>query len=331
MRGLDPGVFAFVMATGVVATALHSDGFPAVSSALLLVGLVGYVGLVVMSGWRLWRWPRQVLADVVSPQGFAFITFVAASNVLAAQLAVDGWWWPATVLLVVGVLGWLVLDYGVPLGLIADPRRRPMLEQVNGTWFNWVVGTQSVAVAVTTFSRVGPSTVLAAGASVCWAIGLVLYLLLAGLALARLLVRPVRARELVPPYWVFMGAAAITVLAGARLLAVPGTARLLPRDILAGASMVLWSFCTWLIPLLLALGVWRHLVRRVRPRYGSDLWSMVFPVGMYGVASAQLGHAIGTPWLVVLGENEAWAALAVWAVTFVAMLVACCRWLRGSR
>ncbi|WP_210716736.1 tellurite resistance/C4-dicarboxylate transporter family protein [Amycolatopsis acididurans] len=328
-RDLNPGVFAFVMATGIVSTALHGDRLPVTSDVLLVAAIAGYAGLVVASGWRLLRWPRRMLADVVSPRGFAFLTFVAASNVLATRLAMGGWRWPAIALLAAGVLGWLLLGYGVPLGLIADPRRHPTLDQVNGTWFIWVVGTQSIAVAAATLAPAGPATVLAATAVVCWAIGLVLYLLLAAIGLARLLVRPVAAAELVPPYWVFMGAAAITILAGARLLALPGT--LLSHSLLADVSLVLWSFCSWLIPLLVALGVWRHLVRRVSLRYETGLWSMVFPIGMYGVAGEQLGRATGIRWLAALGGGEAWVALAVWVVVFVAMLAAGGRWLRAGK
>lgn len=328
VRDLNPGVFAFVMATAIVSTALYHDSLRIVSDILLLVAVAGYLGLVVVSGWRLLLWPRHMLADVVSPRGFAFLTFVAASNVLATRLALGDWRWPAVVLLAVGATAWLVLGYGVPLGLIADPRRHPSLDQVNGTWFVWVVGTQSVAVAAATLAPVGPTTLLAVVGAVCWAIGLVLYLVLAGLELARLLVRPVAAGELVPPYWVFMGAAAITIVAGARLFAVPDSPFLRSRVLFADVSMVLWSFCSWLIPLLVALGVWRHAVRRVPLRYDTALWSMVFPVGMYGVASTQLGRAAGVGWLAALGGGEAWVALAVWVVVFVAMLVRCFRWLR---
>jgi tellurite resistance protein TehA-like permease len=324
-------VFAFVMATGIVSTALKHDSTPVVSAVLLVIGVAGFLVLVVVSGWRLLRWPREMLADAVGARGFAFLTFVAAADVLATRLALGGWRWPAAALLIVGAVGWVVLGYGVPLGLIADPRRHPSLDQVNGSWFVWVVGTQSITVADAALAPFGPTALLATVGAVCWAIGVVLYLLLAGLGLARLLVRPVTARELIPPYWVFMGAAAITVLAGARLLAVPNLPRPLSRVLFADASLVLWSFCTWLIPLLLALGVWRHLVRRVPLRYDTALWSLAFPVGMYGVASAELGRVTGTHWLVALGSGEAWVALAVWTVVFVAMLVAGARWLRREQ
>jgi tellurite resistance protein TehA-like permease len=331
VRHLDPSVFAFVMATGIVSTAMNVNGLPTVSIALLVIGVVGYVALAGASAWRLLRWRERLLADLVSPRGFGFLTFVAASNVLADRLAIGGWWRPATVLQALGVLGWLALGYGVPLGLITDPRRYPRLDQVDGTWVLWVVGTQSVAVATASLVPRGLAGVLVVLAVACWAIGLVLYLLVAGLGLARLLLRPVVSTELIPPYWVFMGAAAITVLAGAYLLALPDAIRLVPRDLVAGMSMAMWSFCTWLIPLLLALGVWRHVVRRVPLRYESALWGMAFPIGMYAVASYQLGQATATPWLTAFGRGAAWIAFAVWALVFTAMLAAGFRWLRGQR
>ena len=91
------------------------------------------------------------------------------------------------------------------------------------------------------------------------------------------------------------------------------------REVVAGLSVVLWAFGTWLIPLLLAAGAWRHLLRRVQLAYEPGLWSIVFPVGMYGVASHELGSALTVSWLVTLGRYEAWLALAVWVVVFLAM------------
>lgn len=50
------------------------------------------------------------------------------------------------------------------------------------------------------------------------------------------------------------------------------------------------------------------------------MWSMVFPIGMYGVASRELGAALHVPWLVTLGQDEAW--LAAWAAVSLAMTLA---------
>ncbi|MFF3911057.1 hypothetical protein ACFYZJ_35070 [Streptomyces sp. NPDC001848] len=48
------------------------------------------------------------------------------------------------------------------------------------------------------------------------------------------------------------------------------------------------------IPLLLALGVWRHALRRIPLRYELGWWNLVFPVGMYAVTTHELGRATAT-------------------------------------
>jgi tellurite resistance protein TehA-like permease len=138
---------------------------------------------------------------------------------------------------------------------------------------------------------------------------------------AGLLHFPVQPASLTPAYWVFMGATAISVLSGAKVLGLPADPVLTAiRPVLSGVSVILWAFGTWLIPLLLGLGVWRHLIRRVPLRYDPGLWSMVFPLGMYCVASETLGKALHAHWQVTLGHDGSWVAFAVWAAVFAAML-----------
>jgi tellurite resistance protein TehA-like permease len=84
--------------------------------------------------------------------------------------------------------------------------------------------------------------------------------------------------------------------------------------------VILWAFGTWLIPLLVGMGVWRHLLRRVPLRYDPGLWGMVFPLGMYCVASGALGAALRVPWLMAVAGAGTWVAFAVWAVVSAAML-----------
>lgn len=315
-----------------MSTALDTDSGHVASLALLVVACAGFALLLVAYGWRLLRRRPWFGADFVGPHGFAFLTVAAASNVLASRFLAGGHRGVATALLLFGTVMWVVLGYGVPLGLITARGRRPSLDQVNGTWFIWVVGTESVAVATAVLARLSPSPALTALASVCWAIGLVQYLLIAALALARLLVRPVAPGDLAPQYWVFMGAAAISVLAGAKLLQLPPGDGPVPHEAVVGLSVVLWSFCSWLIPILLALGVWRYVLRRQPLTYDAGLWSVVFPVGMYGVATRELGRATGTPWLADLGGAELWIAAAVWLTVFLDMVRSSVRALQhGSR
>ena len=320
IRDLNPGYFALVMATGIVSKAMRLDGADALSGALLVATIVAYFLLAAAYAWRLVRYRREFLADARAPgRAFAFFTFVAASDVLGARLAGDGHEIAAAALLAVGGAAWLLLSYGLPLLLIGETGSRPALASANGTWFIWVVGTESIAVTATSLRPPVPAA-LAALAICCWAIGVVLYLVIAVMVAAALFAYPVRPAELTPPYWVFMGATAISVLAGAQLLSLPpGPLTTAVRGVVSGLSVVLWAFGTWLIPFLVAGGVWRHLLRRVPLAYEPGLWSIVFPVGMYGVASRELGLALRVSWLVTLGRYEAWLALAVWAAVALAM------------
>jgi tellurite resistance protein TehA-like permease len=207
----------------------------------------------------------------------------------------------------------------VPLLLINRHGTQPALAGANGTWFVWVVGTQSLAVSATVLPS--PSGALVALSVACWSVGVVLYVVVTVLVVIRLLQYPIQPAELTPAYWVFMGATAISVLAGAQILLLPADPLVTAaRPVIAGVCVILWAFGTWLIPFLLVVGVWRYLIRRVKLSYEPGLWSIVFPVGMYGVASGELGKALHVSWLATLGSDEAWLALAVWAVVFLAML-----------
>jgi tellurite resistance protein TehA-like permease len=155
-----------------------------------------------------------------------------------------------------------------------------------------------------------------------WSVGAFGYAVVAMLVVARTMAQPLRPADLTPPYWVSMGATAITVVAGASIVRMtPVPVATAAHELIAGASLVFWMFGTWLIPALVAAGIWRHVVHRVPLRYESALWSVVFPLGMYGVGSHYLSTIDRLPLIEAISTHEAWVALAAWTLTFVAMLV----------
>ena len=154
-----------------------------------------------------------------------------------------------------------------------------------------------------------------------WGVGVVLYLMLAGLVTAHLLDEPVTPHALSPTYWVYMGATAITVLAAAKILALPADLPVLAStgQVVSGLAFLLWAFGTWWIPLLLFFAVWRHLVRGAPVSYEPTLWSMVFPLGMYAAATATYGRTRGLGFMVDIARVEVWAGFAAWLSVAVAM------------
>jgi tellurite resistance protein TehA-like permease len=324
VQTLNPGYFALVMATGIVSVAMQTHRTSAVSVALLWLTGIEYAVLVVVYLWRLATFRMAVAADLYDPaRAFGYFTFVAATNVLGARLAADGHRLVALLLLAAGSLAWLVLGYVVPWSAVLGRAKRPVLAYANGTWFIWVVASQSIAVLAAALEpTVGTGRrELALLAVFSWSIGAFLYPA-AGICVAvRLLLYDLRPVDLTPPYWVSMGATAITVVAGARIVQMADAPTVAAtRGLIAGTSVAFWAFGTWLIPPLVAAGWWRHVVHRIPLRYQAPLWSVVFPLGMYGVGAHYLGQADHLPILRAIGADESWIALAAWTITFLAML-----------
>ena len=127
-------------------------------------------------------------------------------------------------------------------------------------------------------------------------VGVFLYAASAIIVSLRIMLYPLEPEDLDPPYWVSMGAVAITVVAGAQIAGMEAAPMVdATRALIAGLSVVFWAFATWLVPVLVAAGAWRHFVRRVPLRYVATLWSIVFPLGMYAVAGMYLGRTDHLP------------------------------------
>lgn len=325
VRTLNPGYFALVMATGIVSIGMSYSGVDLVSMSLLWIAGAAYVVLVILTGWRLFAFRAELIGDFTDPsRSFGFLTFVAASNVLGTRLVIAGHHEPALVLLIVGWLCWVVLGYLIPWTAVLGRAHRPVLPNANGTWFIWVVASQSVAVLAAALQPATSwlTTELALLAVFSWSVGVFLYVAAGIFVAAWLLLYELRPEDLTQPYWVAMGATAITVVAASRIGQMADTLILeAAGNLVANAAVVIWAFGSWLIPVLLAAGWWRHVVHRIPVRYDPTWWSVVFPLGMYGAASHFLGEADNLSAITTIGAVASWVALAAWALTFVAMLI----------
>jgi tellurite resistance protein TehA-like permease len=323
VEGLTPGYFALVMATGILSVGLHLEGYPELSTLLLWICGAAFVVLLVLTLLRLLRHREAVVSDFLDPaRAFGFFTYVAGTNVLGVRLFMSGYQEATAVLLGLAGLAWLVLGYVVPWTAVLGKAARPVVASANGTWFIWVVASQSVAVAAATLEPVSETARggLAVLAVVSWSVGIFLYAAAGVVVALRMLLYELRPVDLNPPYWVAMGACAITVLAGARIVEMDAAPMVdATRGLVAGASVLFWAFATWLIPVLVMVGWWRHRTHRVPLRYEATLWSMVFPLGMYAVAGIYLGQADSLPLVGWIGRAELWLALAVWLVVLVSM------------
>jgi tellurite resistance protein TehA-like permease len=314
---LFPGYFAMVMATGIIAVGAAQQDVAWLAKGLYVVAAAAYVVLVVLTGVRIVRFPRRLVADLTShAKGFAFLTAVAATNVLgSASVVVHGWWDLAWVLWWVGVGLWLVLLYTALIATVVKGPKTTTGVGINGTWFLLTVSTESIAVLGALLLPEHPRDLLAFACLAAFLLGIVLYLIVMTLVFARWTLQDLEPAEADPPAWIAAGAVAITVLAGANLLVAGAVSPRLERvaPFLEGMVTLAWATATFWFPLMVAIGVWRHLGHRVPLRYHPAYWSLVFPLGMYGAATFRMIGVIGLEELDWLPKLVLGVALLAWA------------------
>jgi len=325
VRDLHPGYFAFVMATGIISTGTFLLGPSWLSQALLAATCAGLAVLAAALVMRLGFFRSSVAADIRAPDRvFGFFTITAGLDVLGVRFSFAGHPMATAVLAAVAAAVWLLLTYGVPASLLLTRVQGSVLSGVNGNWLLWIVATQSLSLSAAILVPAWPSqSALLAPVSVgLWCTGLLLYLMVVTLILLRWLTVPMTPATLGPPYWILMGATAISVLAGARDLYIPSDVPVVraTAGFVEGFTFALWAFGTWWIPLLVILGSWRHVRRHWPLTYEPTLWSIVFPLGMYSVATLTFGKDAHIAFMEPLARFMIWVAVAAWALVAVAFL-----------
>jgi len=316
VRDLHPSYFAFVMATGIVSTGAFLSGPSWLSLALLASASIGFVVLTAALVIWLDRYRSRVVAELQAPERvFGFFAIPASCDVVGERFAAAGHPMVTTVLACVAAVVWFALTYGVPASLLLA-RHHAVLSGIDGTWLLWVVATQSLSIDAATLLPAWPSQsgLLATAAVALWGVGLLLYLLLIALIWQRWLTVAMTPATLSPPYWILMGATAISVLAGSDILTLRATLPAIGAigGFVKGVCFVFWAFGTWWIPLLIVLGLWRHVLRQWPLRYEAALWTVVFPIGMYGVSSLSFGKAAGLSFMEPLSRGVFWVSVAAW-------------------
>jgi tellurite resistance protein TehA-like permease len=326
LGALHPAYFALVMATGIVSLACHFFKLVDLAYALFFINITAYIIL-----WMLYLaraalfWP-QFAADWVShKRAFGFFTIVAATNVLGSQfllladnpvLAIALWW--------IGLGLWFGCTYGIFV-LLAVQTRKPSIEEgINGGWLVAVVATQSVCVlgSMLPSSMLGGDDIAAMFLLSFWLFGGMLYIWIISLIFYRYMFFRFEPSDLIPPYWINMGAVAISTLAGANLILTANGAALQGlMPFLKGFTALYWATATWWIPMLLILGIWRHGIHKFQFAYDPQYWGLVFPLGMYAVCTYKMHLIFGISPLLVIVRIFLIAALAAWLLTFLSMLL----------
>ncbi|GAB2533916.1 MFS transporter [Nocardia heshunensis] len=303
-RELPPAMGAFVMATGILSVGLHLTGFEPLSRAALALAAVVWLALatdfVSRLLWTHTRWEGE--AD--TPPA---LTAVAATTVLGTRIALLGWHFVATALLVIAAILWPVL---VTLVIAHWKRRMP------GAVFLVCVATEGLAVLGATLARAGVGEWLMTAALVCFVLGILLY------ALAFTHFDLTQIWRGAGDQWVMTGALAISALAGSKLVGWHWWAGSLDSILRIMSLALVGVNLAFYVILVVAEVV------RFRPGYNVRRWATVFPLGMTAVAVLSTGAALDLGWARVLGRVLLAVAGVVWLLISAELLHA---WTRGGR
>ena len=324
---LSPGYFSMVMATGILSLAAHMLHIPRLPMALLALNWCLFAIIGALALLHLYWHPRRVLADLFNHLNApGFFTFVAACSVLGSQsLLIGGSLRLAALLGGIGLLAWIGFTYTIFTVLTVKQEKPELARGINGGWLLAVVATQSMAVLA---ALIAPNVAqplrleLNFFALSMWLWGGMLYIWMMSLIFYRYTFFTLEPGDLSPPYWINMGAMAISTLAGSLLILNTAHAPFLQSMLpfLKGFTVFYWATGTWWIPMLLVLAIWRHGVRRFPFRYDPMYWGAVFPLGMYAASTLRMMEALQLPFLHPLPQVIFAIGLAAWMLLFSGQL-----------
>lgn len=326
-----PAWFGSVMGTGALALALASQastwGWAWLTSVAAVVLLVA-TGLAVVLAPRYARRlgdPAALTQEIAHPAHGAMLATVPAGILVLAVawgrigptlLPVSTSLWINGILLVIGVA------VALPLGLLWSAsmlRSAPGLEGVNGGWLIPPVMNLLVALALAPLIAANPATapLLLVVAFGFFGIGVILFLAILTLVIARLALQDPLPAAMAPTMWIPLAPAGMIGLAFMRLLEAAETAGV--EGFSAGATGVVVA------AMGIGFGLWWAAfavleLQRMRRTSGVPVhpgwWGFVFPIAAMTLSITAVGAATGSAVVQWVG------ALATVLLTMVWLLVA---------
>ncbi|OCB56413.1 C4-dicarboxylate ABC transporter [Mycobacterium malmoense] len=324
---VSPDAFASVMATGILSTAAKNHHYLSISNALSLIAVLAWAALVVLTIVSAAAQRRALPWDLAKLENtMPLFTFVAACAVLCNRLS-SGHPLVLPILGAIAAAAWLALMLASTRN-IARRRLPGLRDQVHGAWLLSSVATSGLAIVATKLAGSTGHRQWLTAAVVMWVLALALYLAVAALIAWRAVDERLDRDGFEPDTWILMGALVIAVVTGHDI-------HLQTRSWLGGTvdatTLAAWVLATLWIPPLIYFGLHRVEQRPKLLRFTGAWWTLVFPLGMYSVATYMTAGEMHARSLQTVSLVFFWDALLAWSIVVIAGLLRIPRAVTGRR
>ena len=325
LANLPTAYFALIMATGIVSIASYNLNFILIAKLLFYFNIAAYLFMSFLYILRVILYPKRIWADTLDhAKSPGLLTYVAGTCVLGTQsVIIAGNFLIASILLYIGSAAWLILIYTVFTVFTVKANKPPINEAISGVWLLIIVSTQSVSILANQLTGYLPfdNDIVSFFALAMFLCGCMFYIIIITLIVYRMSFFEMRAEEFAPAYWINMGAVAISTLAGSLLILNANNWSFINEILpfLKGFTLFFWAIGTWWIPLIVILGIWRHVFKQLPLKYHPQYWGMIFPMGMYTACTIKLSEALNLPFLMIIPSFFIYIALIAWSVAFFGM------------
>lgn len=322
--------FTAVMATIMIASISHMFGYEVIAPYFFLTSLAILFTVFVFKAVQTAIFYKDSLEEMFNPEKtFYFFTIVGTVNfvgicfsrIFHLTTAASICWYIA-----IGLwLGVTLSSFSI-LFLSRKSEDRKIEDILHGGWFFATVGTQSTAllgIVVAEHAR-GHGLFTQIFSFALWSVGASLYLVFMAFIILRLIFYRFDSNTLLSPYWMNVGAAAITAITGAvlhrHIQAVGGPfVDFLP--FLKGISLLFWSFGLWWMPFLIILALRKLAYSDEGTLFTVGYWEIVFALGLYADGTIRMAGLFEGQYLVAISIGFSIASIILWCFASIFTIV----------
>lgn len=311
----DPVTFTYVMATATLSSALMITKWAVLSDIVFFLAILGYLSLCAIFTLRYLSYVKLPRMEGIKTEDlFKYLSFSAGTNCLALRFGLAHHDWIAFILCLIGVISTVFLNYLIFFKILFH--KSIPLQLITPIWLLMPIACHSSGLAICTLwtNKMISQPLWLLGASLFWNYGVFIYVIFMVLTVYRIFFFPLKRKDLHPAYWTCMGAAAIAVFDGSKLILIENPPLFLEtlRPFVQGMVFLLWIWGTAWIPLLILMGGWKYAYFQLPFYYEPSLWTIVFPLGMYTLATEILPASISLHLVQGIVSTLLWITIFAW-------------------